>query len=257
MNGHRAACSLLSRIVWGPTRISQKDTQRKSVREFSQIGKRVWRDIVPLLAKNSRRNLRCSTPMPNSPSLALWPSSLHFCSLLFSLYLHLLHSPYLFHYSYLCIVFLSFLHTLEFYFFSLCLIYFSFFITIIVFLLSCTILISQALSFSVTRIYARIHYALSHCSAGTKTDRTVSIVPVSIRFGRMQAKKRYIHSTVRSWRDASFESVNLDSDNTEELLKDFEGVRENSFVSLKVRDLLVENWIRLLRRSLIVSTIGI
>lgn len=134
-------------------------TQRKSMREFSRIGKRVWRDIASLLAKNSRRNLRCSTPMPNSPPLALFltlPSPLPFSSFL-PLFCIFLQSSYLLPYFYPCIVFLSFLHTLEFYSSSLCSIYFSFSITIIMFLLSCAILSPPELSRFLSHAYTHAH----------------------------------------------------------------------------------------------------
>lgn len=99
---------------------------------------------------------------------------------------------------------------------------------------------SLLFSFSVTRTCSRTHVVLFRCSAGTKTDWTVSIVPVSIRFGRVRSNKRQrrIRSTVRPRKDASLESESQVHRQTE-ALKGFKSVREKERGLLRFPDFAI------------------
>lgn len=264
MNGLIEACVLHSTGSRGCSHAFHVGTRRNSAREFSRIGKRravkaknATSRLCPLriageicvarhgakfsLSGSSARFTLLSFSLPLSPSSSAF--SLSILSLASSLLLRFLISSSLrifprtisLHFSSLCSLSISlYLPSQSSHFFSL--------------LCSPLCSIPSLSSFSLPRSYflscARTHaytyLAPSRCSAGTKTDRTVSIVPVSIRFGRVRPNKqqRRVYSTVRPLRNASLKSE-FQSSNTEEL-RDFKRVRERIPFVLRIRGSLAE-----------------
>jgi len=106
-------------------------------------------------------------------------------------------------------------------------------------------------SFSVTYTYS-LTQILFRCSAGTKIDWTVSIVPVSIRFGRVRSSKRQrrICSIVKSRKNVSLESesqilTNRRAKGFQESAREREREREKEkedFFGSQNCDFLVKGW---------------
>lgn len=154
---------------------------------------RVWEDVgrciyiareeaqqrrAPTLLRIAEENLRCSDTMPNSLRLHLPRSLLH--PVVFIL-LYILESSFflfLFYFSLFVSTVESLLSSDAFSLYP-----FPFFF----FHLSCSLLYVTC---NIRLLHAHTSHTLSRSFAGTKTDRTVSIAPVSIRFRRVQSNKR-------------------------------------------------------------------